>query len=184
MKPFARERRGVCADRGAVPRAPLGLIQCPAERVYRRSVEKNPRHAGNDGIARPSLAQRDDGRAGGHGLERRDAEVLDAGENEAARRRKAIDGDNKHTLLPPLNPAGSNQAEHRECAPPAPPGQLGRRPRTRGSAPPQCRPIPTLSLLHEPALGRRACAVLLPLVHRSADGRGARGRRDVERLPV
>src|SRR5262249_15840276 len=53
---------------------------------------------------------------------------------------------------------------------------------------PQCRPIPTVSLLDGRALARRSCAVLLDFVHgwrrRPADGGRAHAGPSVARLPV
>src|SRR5262249_32543930 len=55
-------------------------------------------------------------------------------------------------------------------------------------ASPQCRPIPTVSLPHGRALGRRSCAVLLDFMRgwrrRPADGDRAHAGPCVERLSV
>src|SRR5215468_10455975 len=72
-----------------------------------------------------------------------------------------------------------------------PPNTTRERCRAAGEAErasPQCRPIPTVSLPHGRALGRRSCAVLLDFVHgwrrRPADGGRAHTGPSVERLPV
>src|SRR5712671_3473556 len=83
VKPLARKRRRVRTNRRAVPRAALRFIQRRAERVYRRVFEKNPRRAVYDGVAHAADAEGHDGRAEGHRLEGRDAEVFDAGKDQA-----------------------------------------------------------------------------------------------------
>src|SRR5947209_4633628 len=91
MKPFARELRRVRANRGAVPRAAFRVVERRAERVYRRVLEKNPRDAVDDRVADAAGAEGDDGRAEGHRLERRDAEIFDAGEDQASSTAEVID---------------------------------------------------------------------------------------------
>src|SRR3954452_22633353 len=91
MKPFAGELRGVRANRGAVPRAAFGVAERRAERVYRRVLEKNARHAVDDGVAHAAGAEGDDGCAERHRLERRDAEVFDAGKDQASCAAEVID---------------------------------------------------------------------------------------------
>src|SRR5438270_9098725 len=119
MKPLARERRRVCANRGAVPRAALRVIQRRAERVYRRVLEKNPGAAWDNGVAHAANTKSDDRRAERHRLERRDAEVFDAGEDQALGAAEGIDDHVSRYVAEELNvgsAAGAERGEERTAA--------------------------------------------------------------------
>src|SRR5438067_11708457 len=83
VKPLTREGRRVRTNRRAVPRTDLRVIQRRTERVYRRVLEKNPRAAGENGVAHAANSKSHDRCTERHRLERRDAEVFDAGKDQA-----------------------------------------------------------------------------------------------------
>jgi hypothetical protein len=91
LKPFARERRRVCADSRAVPIAALRFAQRSAKRVYRRGLEKNPGRSGDYRVAHAAGAEGDDRRAEGHRFQWSDAEVFDTGKDEALRAPEVVD---------------------------------------------------------------------------------------------
>src|SRR5712671_3216046 len=91
LKPLTRERRRVCADDDAIPRTAFHFVQRLAQRVYRRVLEKNPGGAGDDGVAHTACAASNDGRAECHRLQRCDAEVFDARQDQALGAAEVID---------------------------------------------------------------------------------------------
>src|SRR5687767_10987471 len=87
----ARKVRRMSAQLLAIPLTRLDFVEGPAKRLYHRGVEKNSGLSVDHRVQRPSLAERHDRRAEGHGFERSDPEVLDARKDEALRIRQPVD---------------------------------------------------------------------------------------------
>src|SRR5438105_6675121 len=79
------------AQRSAIPRPRLDLIERPAQRLYILAVEKNPGAAVDNRVERTTGAQRHHRRAGGHRLQRRNPKIFDAWQDQTPRARERLD---------------------------------------------------------------------------------------------
>ena len=100
------------ADGRAIPRAALGLVQRrggasvpPRPRKKSRSTPSTTR------VAHAAGAEGDDRRAEGHRLERRDAEVFDAGKDQALRAAEVIDDHVSRYVAEELNVGAAARRE-------------------------------------------------------------------------